>query len=463
MSGAAPAAGMSSTVAITTTRDCTWSATSAASWIAITSQASGQGSAELAYRVAANGEPTQRRGTLDVNNTQLLIVQDPAPCRFTVTPTNAAVPASGVTMTVTVETLTGCAWSAASQAGWITVGPNSSGTRTGTTVLTIAANGGARRIGTVTVGGLTVTVEQDAAPAPPPPAPTPTPPPPPPPEPAPPPAPPPEPPPPPPPPLPACAFSIAPPSVNVTPDAANGTVAVTTTAACAWTAVSNVSWIAITSGASGTGNGSVTYSVSANAADARSGTVTIAGKTFTVSQAAAAPPCTFTIAPASQNVADTGGAGSIAVTASGATCAWTATSNAAWIAIANGSGSGTGNGNVSFTVAANAGQQRTGTITVGAKTFTVTQAAPPPQCSYSISPASQNFSDSGGAGTVTVTAGTGCAWTATSPASWISITSGASGSGNGTVAFTVEKNEGNARDSTLTIAGKAFTVAQAAR
>jgi hypothetical protein len=54
---------------------------------------------------------------------------------------------------------------------------------------------------------------------------------------------------------------------------------------CSWTAVSNVSWITIVSGKSGTGNGTVKYSVSQNTATAsRTGTLTIGGQTFTVTQ-----------------------------------------------------------------------------------------------------------------------------------------------------------------------------------
>jgi hypothetical protein len=39
-----------------------------------------------------------------------------------------------------------------------------------------------------------------------------------------------------------------------------------------------------------------------------------------------------------------------------------------------------------------------------------------------------------------VTAGSGCAWTAASNASYIHITSGSAGTGNGTVAFSVDPN-----------------------
>ena len=59
-----------------------------------------------------------------------------------------------------------------------------------------------------------------------------------------------------------------------------------------------------------------------------------------------------------------------------------------------------------------------------------------------------------------VSTGAGCAWTATSHESWITITSGASGSGNGTVRFNVADNSGKKRTGTLTIAGQTFTVEQ---
>jgi hypothetical protein len=56
---------------------------------------------------------------------------------------------------------------------------------------------------------------------------------------------------------------------------------------CAWTAQSHVSWITITSGASGTGDGFVRISAPANPTTvARTGTLTVAGLTVRVEQAA---------------------------------------------------------------------------------------------------------------------------------------------------------------------------------
>jgi len=75
---------------------------------------------------------------------------------------------------------------------------------------------------------------------------------------------------------------------------------------------------------------------------------------------------------------------------------------------------------------------------------------------------SQNFGANGGTNSVNVTAAAGCAWTAVSnSASVITITSGASGSGDGTVNYSVSSNVSvNGRNGTMTIAGQTFTVNQ---
>lgn len=84
-------------------------------------------------------------------------------------------------------------------------------------------------------------------------------------------------------------------------------------------------------------------------------------------------------------------------------------------------------------------------------------------CYYVLSPLSHTFSSAGGTGAVTVTPSSGsCGWSAASNASWLTITAGGSGMGNGTVNYSVSANTGAARTGTLTIAGQIFTVSQAA-
>src|ERR1051326_5338468 len=89
--------------------------------------------------------------------------------------------ASGGGISLAVDTLTGCAWTAVSQTPWIHVTSGASGNAPGTVALSADANTGGARSGIVVIAGQNVTVNQDAAaasPTPTPPAPTPTPPPP---------------------------------------------------------------------------------------------------------------------------------------------------------------------------------------------------------------------------------------------------------------------------------------------
>ncbi|HBG07986.1 MAG: hypothetical protein A2075_11030 [Geobacteraceae bacterium GWC2_58_44] len=72
-----------------------------------------------------------------------------------------------------------------------------------------------------------------------------------------------------------------------------------------------------------------------------------------------------------------------------------------------------------------------------------------------------SFAASGGSGSATVTISGSCLWGAAAMVPWITLTSGQSGSGNGTVGFTVAANSGAARSGTITVAGRSVTVEQA--
>jgi hypothetical protein len=124
---------------------------------------------------------------------------------------------------------------------------------------------------------------------------------------------------------------------------------------------------------------------------------------------------------------------------------------------------------VTYAVAANTGAARSTTLTIAGQSFTVTQAAPageppppPPVCNYAVSPTSASFGSGGGSGTVAVTTTSVCAWFATSNASWITVTSGATGTGSGTVGTSIARNNNAARTGTLTVAGQTVTVSQSA-
>jgi uncharacterized protein (TIGR03437 family) len=175
----------------------------------------------------------------------------------------------------------------------------------------------------------------------------------------------------------ACSYTLNAAGAQAPAAASAGTVVVSTVAGCPWTATSNAAWVTITSGASGSGGGTVSYSVTANTGTAaRTGTLTIAGQTFTVTQSAANPSCSYAITPNSASAPAGLSSGTVSVTTTSG-CSWAATSNASWITITAGS-SGTGSGTVAYSVAPNVGTvPRTGTLTIAGRTFTVTQAGAP--------------------------------------------------------------------------------------
>jgi uncharacterized protein GlcG (DUF336 family) len=232
---------------------------------------------------------------------------------------------------------------------------------------------------------------------------------------------------------------------------------------CGWTAASNVSWIKVTNGASGVGAGTVSYSVEANTSAGRTGTITIGGQTFTVTQASGSGNPTPALTSLSPNSA-AAGSPSLTITVNGAGFISGSTVRR--------------NGIDRFTTYISPTQLR---VTLPGSDFATPGTAsmsvftPTPgggvsnalsfsvTCSYSISPTSQSFGAGAESRRVDVTTFSGCGWTASSNVGWITISNGASGSGNGAVNYSVMANpSASARTGTLTIAGKTFTVNQAA-
>ena len=170
------------------------------------------------------------------------------------------------------------------------------------------------------------------------------------------------------------------------------------------------------------------------------------------------PSCAYSISPTSQGFSTAGGAGSVSVATSNG-CGWTAVSNAGWIIVTS-SDSGSGNNIVSYSVGENfTSDSRAGTLSIAGQAFSVTQAG---NCTFSISPTGKSLGGGGGTGTVNVMVSGACNWTAVSNASWITINSGITGSGNGTVFYSVARTD-SPRSGTMTIAGQTFTVKQKRR
>src|SRR5258706_49587 len=93
--------------------------------------------------------------------------------------------------------------------------------------------------------------------------------------------------------------------------------------------------------------------------------------------------------------------------------------------------------------------------------FASVSSTNPPTCTYALSATSLSITAAGGTGSVQVVTSAGCAWTAFSNDSWITVTSGATGTGNGTIRFLVSSNSGAvARTGTLGGTAGTFSITQ---
>jgi hypothetical protein len=170
--------GGSGTITILGARDCAWTLSSNAAWITTEGETRGQGPATVTYHVAPNTTPLARRATISIASAQLEIAQEGAPCQFSIDNHQIEIAAAGGTATVRTTAMSGCAWTAHTQDGWIAITAGTDRNGTGDVNLTVSRNTGIARQGTVVVAGQAVAVrQQGAAPSS---APTPTPPPPPP-------------------------------------------------------------------------------------------------------------------------------------------------------------------------------------------------------------------------------------------------------------------------------------------
>ena len=324
--------GGTGTITVTTSPECPWDVSTGASWLSGLSPTSGQGTGTVGFRAAPNPLATVREGDIIVNENRLRVSQQAAACRVELRSTSLTIDAAGGTREVAVSAPGGCSWTAATDASWISFTTPVTRSGDGSVGVSIAPNhGGERRVGTLVVGDQRFTVTQESA----------------------------------------CVYLISSTSQPVLPSGgADVSASVTVASGCAWTASSSVAWVTVLSGASGTGNGAVAFRVAANPGSVRAGTVTVAGQTFTVTQAAAIA-CTYAISPTSVSMDERKGDRTVNVSA-GTGCVWTAGSNANWITVRSGA-SGSGSGAVEFRVEKNTGGDRTGTLTIAGHTFTVRQ------------------------------------------------------------------------------------------
>jgi hypothetical protein len=209
------------------------------------------GSAVVAGAYNATIGSNQFQGAAYVFTNSVIV---PPGCSYSIAPGSQSFTASGGNGSIVVTTPEGCQWSATSNADWIIVpglGPIPSIVIPGEgfTTYTVESNPGpSLRAGTISLAGSTFTVTQNGSGT--------------------------------------CTYTINPTSKTFGMSGGTVSVAVATAPGCAWTAVSKATWAIIKSGASGSGNGSVTVSVGTNSGGPRTSVLTIAGNTLSITQVA---------------------------------------------------------------------------------------------------------------------------------------------------------------------------------
>lgn len=236
-------------------------------------------------------------------------------------------------------------------------------------------------------------------------------------------------------------------------EGATGSVALTLAQRVTWEAKSNCDWITITGDTEGAGSASIAYQVAANPTVVpRTGTLTIAGLTYTVTQEGlwADVECD------TSNFGVDSDFGTIWVDTEGAG-QWTATTDADWIHILTESGNGADS--VMFVVDdyTTTTQSRTGTITIAGKTVVITQQG----YELSIDPMVADVGSNAGAGQFGVAAPIDAVWEAIADCDWITIIGARTGIGDGVIQYTIADNlTGETRTGRIIVGGKAYTITQ---
>ncbi|MHC4833673.1 MAG: BACON domain-containing protein, partial [Planctomycetota bacterium] len=236
---------------------CEWCATSSADWIVLDAGSGSGVVSTLSFTVAANEVAEGRSGEISVGGFVHTVVQDPAPCVVTAAiPSEvAAVPGeASYSVAITTNGAT-CEWSATTSDEWITLDV-AAGTGDSGIEFTVAANPvTAERVGSIEIGDVMVTVTQAA--------------------------------------LPCAIVSLDPTEAN--PDFLGGPLSVsveTNGDNCDWEATSDVAWIEIVEGGTGTGmSGTIAVEIAIyDGVESRFGTLTVGSQSVAIAQSGG-PDC----------------------------------------------------------------------------------------------------------------------------------------------------------------------------
>jgi hypothetical protein len=259
------AAGGSATVTVTAGAGCDWTATSGVPWVTVTSGSSGTAGGTVGLAVTANTAAEERQCSVTVADRSIALHQagtptpppQPVGCEYAVSPVDTVVHWHATAVTIGVSTSAGCPWNATPSDGWLSIDRTSGSGPASITASFQVFTEDASRSAAVQVRwpnlpslGQNSWVTQEG-----------------------------------------CRYGF---ETTASLPAAGGARMLTVvmqplsascSIGCPWTATSNAPWIHVTSSMPRAGDDAFTYQVDANAGAARVGTLTIAGRTHTVTQA----------------------------------------------------------------------------------------------------------------------------------------------------------------------------------
>ena len=347
------APGGSASVTVTTGANCAWTAVSDKGWMSITGGGSATGSGVASVAVSSHAAAEARTATLTIAGQSVSVTQRAASvaCTYEIAPSSATYNKDGGSGSFTVTAPEGCRWAASTADSWIAVtAPASEPSGTGTVTYVVARNtqlGG--RAGTITVVGRTFQVTQGGDTG-------------------------------------SCEYQVS--TVELSPCMAASQISttITTDAACPWTVTSDVAWLSVAGGGSGSGSATIRVNVGENWDAPRNGLLMVrwptptAGQNVRVSQAG----CRYAVSAGALSIAAAGGSARFDVfqqsdpyTCGGPLqngCMWIAQSDVPWITVTT-SMPQFGDNPVQLTIAPNdSTSARSGNVRVRDQVVRVSQA-----------------------------------------------------------------------------------------
>ena len=401
-----------------------WNAWTDSAWITL-NRANGEAGTSCIYAVGANFSADTRMGRIYIEDKVFTVTQ--TGYTASISPESAEWDCAGGSGEIAVTVDAGVAWTAAANVDWIAV-ESRSGRSSGKVKYTVVAyDETPTRSGSVMVAGQTFSVTQTGV-----------------------------------------DVTLSPMEKTLDWRANAFEVIVGALVETQWTPVPEASWLSVVDAGYGYGNSAILVAAGENpSAATRVGTVAVGSKKVTVTQLGTTD-LTLELTPAEATASAVGAYGNIAVYGT-PDAEWSAEATVEWITISSGA-TGAGNGNIKYIVMANPLlEERTGRIKVTMEpgsaggvgleaVHTVRQGVIEPM----VAPTEVSFRASGGSTNVQLTVAENTQWTAKSNDSWLKVTSASSSAGSAKISFDVAANPSTeARQGSLTIAGKTVTVEQA--